>query len=91
MLSLGVFALGVVNIALAAGGSTVSVSSSDAKMVSPERIPPYQQNPVNYIFDQTGVKTLINGKSTLLQVNCNSTAILQALGLGATTKKIFSI
>jgi hypothetical protein len=37
------------------------------------------------------VKSLIAQNNALLQVNCNGTAILQALGLGTSTKKFFSI
>lgn len=74
----------------AAATTTVSVPF-DAKMVSPERVPPVPSNGVTYAFNITWVKTLLAQKNTLLQVNCNGTAILQALGFGTSTKKLFSI
>jgi hypothetical protein len=71
----------------AAGTTTVS---NDSKMINPERVPPIQTT-VQYTFNESGVKNLIAQKNTLLQVNCNGAAILQALGFGASTKKLFSI
>lgn len=70
-----------------AGGSSSSV---DAKMVNPEWVPPVQTT-VAYSFNETGVKSLLAQTSTLLQINCNSSAILQSLGFGASSKKLFSL
>lgn len=70
-----------------AAGTTVS---SDSKMAVSERVPPVSTT-VQYSFNESGVKSLITQKNTLLQVNCNGSAILQALGFGASTKKLFSI
>ncbi|MEI7563101.1 MAG: hypothetical protein WCJ39_05530 [bacterium] len=45
----------------------------------------------SYVFSETGVRAVLSQTSTLLQVNCNSSAILQALGFGSSTKKLFSL
>jgi hypothetical protein len=68
-------------------GGTVTVSNDSA---TTERVPPVQTT-VQYAFDESGVRNLIAQKNTLLQVNCNTTVILQALGFGASTKKLFSL
>jgi len=87
VLLLSLFAFGYV---FAAGMTTVSVSA-DAKMMNPSIMPPLPSNGVSYMFDESWVKTLLAQKNTLLQVNCNGAAILQALWFGTSTKKLFSI
>ena len=69
--------------------NTTTVSTDD-KMVNSERVPPVQWAN-QYVFNETWVKTLIGQKNTLLQLNCNASAILQSLWFGTSTKKLFSI
>lgn len=88
-LSVVLFGLLAFGFTFAGGASTVAVSS-DAKMVSPEWVPPMQTT-VAYVFNETGVKAMMGKKNSLLQVNCNASAILSALGFGSSTKKLFSI
>ena len=55
-------------------------------------MPPIPSNSSTiYSFNETWVKTLITQKNTLLQINCNSSAILQSLGFGVSTKKLLTI
>jgi len=87
LLIVGVMALGFINVTLAWGGT-----SSSTNKVSVDRVAPMQNsNGVNYIFDQTWVKNLLNQKSTLLEINCNGTWVLKSLGFGGSASKIFSI
>jgi len=65
-------------------------TSSDSKIANPERVPPVQTS-VQYAFNESGVKSLVTQKNTLLQLNCNGAAILQALWFGNSTQKLFSI
>jgi hypothetical protein len=89
-LSLLVLSLLAFGFTFAAGTTTVSVSA-DAKIANPERVPPIPSTTAQYSFNESWVKNLITQKNTLLQVNCNGSAILQALGFGASTKKLFSL
>ncbi len=86
---MSVIALGCINATLA-GGGTITVGSSDGKLVSSDYMPPIS-TAVNYVFDATGVKNLITQKNTLYQVNCNAAAILKSLGFGSASSSIFSL
>lgn len=85
--SLTVFAFGFLNVTLA-GWSTIDVPVTDSKMVNPSIMP----MPTSmYDFDQAKVKTLVGQSNSLMQVNCNVTAIMKALGFGTSTQKLFSL
>lgn len=91
LLLLSLFALGFLNVSLAGGESIdIPVEDTNAKMANQEWVPPMQTT-VTYSFNETGVKNLLAKTGSLLQINCNSSAILQALGFGASSKKLFSI
>lgn len=62
----------------------------DAKMASSERVP-VAPSPVQYIFNETGVKSLVDQKNTLLQLNCDGESVLRSLWFGASLKKLFSV
>ncbi len=68
-----------------------TTTSTVIKIANPSIMPPISSNSVTYAFNETWVKTLINQKNILLQVNCNSPAILQSLGFGFSTKKLFTL
>ncbi len=67
-----------------------NTSTTESKIVSPDRVPPVQ-TAVQYIFNETGVKNMVTKNNTLLQVNCNTPAILTALGFGSSAQKIFTV
>jgi hypothetical protein len=90
LIFLSFLAFGLVNSALA-GWGTISVSSTDAKMVNPSIMPPISQGTAQYSFDATAVKTLVTKDNSLLQINCNTTAIMKVLGFGSSTQKLFSV
>jgi len=86
---MSVFACLCFNVTFA-GGWTVVASTPDAKIANPDWVPPMPTT-TSYVFSETGVRAVLSQTSTLLQVNCNSSAILQALGFGSSTKKLFSL
>lgn len=90
LLSLSMFAFGFLNVTLA-GWSTIDVPVTDTKMANPQMMPPVSAPTSMYDFDQAKVKTLVGQNNSLLQVNCNVSAIMKALGFGASTQKLFSI
>lgn len=55
-----------------------------------DRIPPIQTS-VNYVFNETWVKDILNQTSTLLQITCDSQSILKSLGFDQTNKKIYNL
>ena len=58
-----------------------SAVTTDSKMIAP-----YYGESKTYTFDQAAAKTLLNKKSSLIKVNCNSAQVLKDLGLGQNTK-----
>ena len=89
VLSLAVLSFSFLNITLA--GGTINVPVTDSKLVSSSIMPPIQQSTSQYSFDATAVKTMIAKNNSLLQVNCNVSAIMNALGFGSSTQKLFSV
>ena len=85
LLSLTVFAFGFLNVTFA-GWTAVEVPVTDAKMVMPP-----MQTAAQYSFNETWVKHLLSQNSSLLQINCNTTAIMKVLGFGSATQKLFSL
>lgn len=69
---------------------SISTPTVDAKIASSERVP-VSPSPVQYVFNETWVKQLIDQKNTLLQLNCDGEAILRSLWFGTSLKKLFSI
>ena len=82
------FALPIFSFAFAATW-TINVSP-DNKVSAVERVPPIQ-TPIQYTFSESGVKSLVTQKNTLLQLNCNWAALLQSLWFGSSTRKLFSV
>jgi len=66
-----------------------NVATPDTKMAA-QRVPPVQ-TAVQYSFNESGVKTNIVQGNALLQVNCNTSAVLKAIGFGDSAKKLFSV
>ena len=91
LVSLSLVAFASLNVTLA--GGVVNVPVTDAKLASSSimPMPPIQQSTSQYSFDTAAVKTLIAKDNSLLQVNCNITAIMNVLGFGASTQKLFSV
>ena len=90
ILSLSMFSFGFLNFALA-GGSSIDVPVTDTKMANPSIMPPIPVQTSMYNFDQTKVKSLVGQNASLLQINCNVSAIMQVLGFGSSTQKLFSV
>jgi len=88
MKKLSLFILSLLAFGFTFAATTVS---TDSKIASPERVPPMPSNGVTYAFSETWVKNILAKSGALLQVNCNSSAIIQALWFGASSKKLFSI
>jgi hypothetical protein len=64
----------------------------DASNISGDRVAPIvPETDKTYLFDETAAKDMINQKSALLKINCNTTAIIQDLWLDKTNKKVFSV
>lgn len=68
--------------------STIQVEKIDPSTV--DRVPPIQTT-INYAFDKTWVKNILNQTSTLLQISCNSQSILKSLWFDQSNKKIFNL
>lgn len=81
-------AFGFINVTLA--GGTMDVTVTDPKLAS-SSIMPMPQPTSLYAFDATAVKDLVVKNNSLLQINCNVTAIMKVLGFGSSTQKLFSV
>ena len=65
-----------------------SVEKIDSSSV--DWVPPVQTS-INYSFDKTWVTEVLNQTSTLLQISCNSQAVLKSLWFDQSNKKILSL
>ena len=68
----------------------MDVPVMDSKMAS-SSIMPIPSSTAQYSFDEAAVKTLVAKDASLLQINCNVTAIMKVLGFGSSTQKLFSV
>lgn len=89
VLSLGIFAFSFLNVTLA--GGSIDVPVTDPKLAASSIMPIQPQPTSQYSFDAAAVKTLVAKDNSLLQVNCNVSAIMTVLGFGSSTQKLFSV
>lgn len=66
------------------------VVTTDKMAPTQDRVPPVQ-NAITYTFNETWVKQILNQTSTLIQITCNSEAILKSLWFTQTNKKIYNL
>lgn len=88
LLGLSILSLSLLSSITLAWWSTVQSEKVEPSTI--DRVPPVQTT-VNYAFDKTWVKNILNQTSTLLQVSCNSEAILKSLWFNLTNKKVYSL
>lgn len=75
---------------VAAGGAMSQAVTTDAKMIAPDRVQSPQIT-VNYIIDEEATKKALSQNTSLLQVTCNTQAVLRALWFTQNTSKMLSI
>ena len=68
----------------------IMVKAEPVKLDS-KRVAPIQDNQKTYTYDQSAVKTIADGKSSLIKVNCDNLQILKSIGFTQNTSNMFSI
>lgn len=68
-----------------------NISSSNVKIIDPERVPPVSTDRASYKFDEIATKAMNKQESSLLKLNCDSLKVLQNMGFTDRAAKMFSV